>query len=214
MSIKIAAVSDTHGRPFTIPKADLFIHCGDMTAGGSLGETKDFADFIRTNSPCAWNIICVGNHDKCFEDDWESAASLFDARCFVVNNQSVTITVGDETIKLWISGFTPPFMRWSFMATEEELAKMYLSMPDELDILVTHGPPRGILDTGYQDPHVGSIALAEALEWRNVKHNVFGHLHSCGGQSVQPYFEGTTYHNVAACDDAYKLVRQPIIIEL
>jgi Icc-related predicted phosphoesterase len=73
-------------------------------------------------------------------------------------------------------------------------------------------PPRGILDPGGQELHVGSTALTDAVRTRQIAHHVFGHLHDAGGQTVQR--GATTFHNVAACNEEYVLVNQPKIIEL
>jgi Icc-related predicted phosphoesterase len=110
------------------------------------------------------------------------------------------------------SPWTPPFMQWHFMAEESRLAMLYRNMPQKVDVLVTHGPPHGILDPGWQAPHVGSTALAEAIAIREVGHHVFGHLHGAGGKMLQQ--GNTTFYNVAACDEAYKLVNQPRIFEV
>ena len=85
-------------------------------------------------------------------------------------------------------------------------------MPDVVDVLVTHGPPRGILDPGWQEAHPGSTALAGAVAARRIAHHVFGHLHDAGGQSVQ--CGATTFHNVAACNEQYVLVNQPKVINV
>ena len=70
------------------------------------------------------------------------------------------------------------------MADESRLASLYSGMPDTLDMLVTQGPPWGILDPGGQELHVGSTALADAVGTRQIAHHVFGHLHDAGGQTV------------------------------
>ncbi len=85
-------------------------------------------------------------------------------------------------------------------------------MPDTLDMLITHGPPRGILNPGWQDAHVGSTALADAVIARTITHPLFGHLHHAGGKSIQR--GATTFHNVAACNEQYELVNQPKVIEV
>ncbi len=209
--MKLAIISDTHGRPFEIPECDVFIHCGDITAGGSLEETEQFMKWLRRQTQVGLSLIVPGNHDRCFQEEWLAVEDMFASEDVLVMIDQA-IKLGDRTF--YGSPWTPPFMNWFFMADEERLGMLYRAMPKEVDVLITHGPPRGILDTGYQDPHVGSIALAEAIEWRNIKHNVFGHLHSCGGQTVQPYVDGTIYHNVAACDDAYNMVRKCKVLEI
>lgn len=110
------------------------------------------------------------------------------------------------------SPWTPPFHDWAFMKPEADLAKVFSGMPQGIDLLITHGPPRGILDPGYRTPYAGSLALLEAVSTRNVKHHVFGHLHGAGGQTVE--MGDTQFYNVAACDEAYNLVHGCRVIEL
>lgn len=64
------------------------------------------------------------------------------------------------------------------MGTEEDLRRRFLNMPQEMDVLITHGPPKGILDND-----IGSVALREAIEKRLIRRHVFGHLHERGGES-------------------------------
>ncbi len=55
-------------------------------------------------------------------------------------------------------------------------------------------------------------ALAAAVSARNVQHHVLGHLHAAGGHMVQQGH--TTFYNVAACDEAYKLVNEPRVFNI
>lgn len=95
---------------------------------------------------------------------------------------------------------------------EQRLAALYEALPAEVDVLVTHGPPWGVLDPGWQAAHAGSTALAAAVSTRNVQHHVFGYLHAAGGRMMQR--EHTTFYNVAAFNDAYELVNQPRSFEV
>ena len=103
-------------------------------------------------------------------------------------------------------------MQWHFMATEQKLATMYEEMPAAIDVLITHGPPWGILDPGWKAAHAGSTTLREAVNVRSVKHHVFGHLHAAGGRMLQQ--ENTIFYNVAACDEDYKLMNQPRLFDV
>lgn len=211
--MRVAAISDTHGRlNWSVPSCDVFIHAGDITGRGSLQETAVFASKLREfmDSPDGPQhaIIVPGNHDECFELFPMPVRELFGENVHVLLDQAVVL----DGVRFYGSPWTPPFMRWHFMADESRLASLYYGMPDTLDMLVTHGPPWGILDPGWQEPHVGSTALADAIVNRRIAHHVFGHLHDAGGQSIQR--GGTTFHNVAACNEQYVLVNQPKIIEL
>jgi len=183
-----------------------------MTGGGSLQETAVFAARLRKvmegpDGP-AHAIIVPGNHDACFETFPDAARGLFGANVYVLQDEPLVL----GGITFYGSPWTPPFMLWHFMAEESRLAMLYRNMPEEVDVLVTHGPPHGILDPGWKVLHVGSTALAKAIDERKVRHHVFGHLHAAGGRMIQR--GETTFYNVAACDEAYKLINPPRVFEV
>ena len=211
--MRVAVTSDTHGRQnWIMPSCDVFVHAGDITGRGSIEETSRFAARLRDemSSPHGprYAIIVPGNHDQCFETFPQPSRELFGKNVHVLVDEAVTL----DGVRFYGSPWTPRFMRWHFMATESKLASLLSSMPEALDVLVTHGPPRGILDPGWQEPHVGSVALADAVATRRITHHVFGHLHDAGGQTVQR--GATTFHNVAACNEQYVLVNQPKVIHV
>ncbi len=211
--MRVAVTSDTHGRQnWEMPPCDVFVHAGDITGRGSIEETSRFAARLRDemSSPHGPRhaIIIPGNHDQCFGLFPTPVRELFGENVHVLVDEAVIL----EGVRFYGSPWTPPFMRWHFMADERRLASLYSDMPDALDMLVTHGPPRGILDPGWQEAHVGSTALVDAVAARKITHHVFGHLHAAGGQSIQS--GTTTFHNVAACNDQYVLVNQPKVIEV
>jgi Icc-related predicted phosphoesterase len=211
--MRIAAISDTHGRQnWEMQNCDVFIHAGDMTGRGSLRETAAFAARLRKEmesaSGPAHAIIVPGNHDECFETLPGAARELFGPNVYVLQDEPLVL----EDITFYGSPWTPPFMLWYFMAEESRLAALYEDMPASVDVLVTHGPPHGILDPGWNVTHAGSLALAKAVADRQVRHHVFGHLHGAGGQLVRQ--GDTSFYNVAACDEEYRLINQPRVFEV
>jgi Icc-related predicted phosphoesterase len=211
--MKVAAISDTHGRQnWEMPNCDVFIHAGDMTGRGSLQETAAFATRLRAEmeSPRGPThaIIVAGNHDECFEKFPRAARALFAVNVHVLQDEPLVL----DGVTFYGSPWTPPFMQWHFMAEESQLAILYQNIPASVDVLVTHGPPLGILDPGWTGTHVGSTALAEAISQRKVRHHVFGHLHAAGGQMVEQ--ANTSYYNVAGCDEQYTLINQPRVFEI
>lgn len=213
--MKIAAISDTHGRPFHIPMCDVFIHAGDLTAGGTYEESYEQIARIRgmlsfysnrSNIPV---IIVPGNHDKAFEDELPRFKEVLEdyrgmGDIHVLIDQSVVI----DGKTFYGSPWTPTYKHWSFMSDEDELERKYRNMPDTLDVLITHGPPHGILDPGFEAKHAGSEALRDAVEHRAVRHHFFGHLHAAGGQTWG------RFHNVACVDEAYNIKRGCLEIEI
>ena len=195
-----------------MPACDVFIHAGDMTVRGSLQETAVFAARLqeRLDSPDGPQhaIIVPGNHDECFELLQGPTLGLFGPRVHILLNQALVL----DGVHFFGSPWTPPFMQWHFMATEQRLAALYEDMPAVVDVLITHGPPWGILDPGWEAAHAGSTSLREAVNARSVEHHVFGHLHQAGGLMLER--KHTTFYNVAACDEEYNLVNQPRLFDV
>ena len=220
MAMRLAVISDTHGREgWEIPECDVLIHCGDITAGGSLEETSKFASALRLSLILASRnprVIAVpGNHDGCFQ-------AFPDEMRRIMKANSIDLLI-DEGVEIdgktfWGSPWTPTFMEWHFMGSEDELAeKAFKPMPRELDVLITHGPKYGTLDrlgkrwggtSGWQ-----YSSLRRAIIERDIKHHFFGHIHNEGGMSVVTG-DGMTSYNVAACDEAYNLVRSCRVLDI
>ncbi len=154
--MRVAAISDTHGRrDWSVPRCDVFVHAGDMTGDGSLRETALFAKRLEEEMKSPGGpqhaIIVPGNHDECLERFLEPTLAFFGPKIHVLLDQSFVL----DGVRFYGSPWTPPFMRWSFMADENRLASLYDNMPPAVDVLVTHGPPRGILDPWMEDPACG-----------------------------------------------------------
>lgn len=214
--MRVACISDTHGRGgWRIPKCDVFVHAGDLTETGSTEEVLFRLGQIRGDAPRGIPMVIVpGNHDMAFQKHLDVILEVLEDHaswgpCHVLIDQVVEIAGR----RFYGSPWTPPFHDWSFMLEEDALADLYKeSMPGKIDLLITHGPPRGILDPGFKKTYAGSLALLKAVSERKIGHHVFGHLHGAGGHDVE--IGGVHFHNVAACDEAYVLVRGCKVIEL
>jgi Icc-related predicted phosphoesterase len=98
-------------------------------------------------------------------------------------------------------------------------------IPDDIDVLLTHCPPYGILDQSHQsnwrnltgEKHLGSVELKEVLDekiMRNAAPRVvaFGHIHGDGGKKVQ--MGDTLYINASLCNEDYEPLNDIITIDL
>lgn len=63
------------------------------------------------------------------------------------------------------------------MYSEKEGEKLWSMIPENTDILVTHGPPYGILDTNIQNQHTGCPHLLQRVLAIKPRLHVFGHIH-------------------------------------
>jgi Icc-related predicted phosphoesterase len=107
---------------------------------------------------------------------------------------------------------TPRFFDWAFNADEDDLYETWSKIPDGIDILVTHGPPKGVLDITQDGDSVGCPILAAEIMYRiKPKYHIFGHIHEGYGQQK---IEGITYINASTCNRKYQPVNPPIILDI
>lgn len=130
-------------------------------------------------------------------------------------------------IRLWGSPWQPTFPLprpgekpyWAFNLDEAALAEKWAMIPVDTDILVTHGPPRGVGDYVPMDAlHVGSPSLYDRVaaigreRGRPLPLHVFGHIHSGRGQYEPPC--GGLMVNASLVDERYRPVHEPIVVEI
>lgn len=193
--MKIAAFSDCHWLYEGIkefPEADICIFAGDWCGSGYyIDETLKFLSWFK-NLPYKIKIAIPGNHDRLCEANESASKDLF--------NQVGAKLLIDEQIeinglKIYGTPWTPIFHNWAYMLPDEQLKWKFKAIPLDTDILVTHTPPKGILDPG----DYGSEALRKALNNINPKIHIFGHNH--GGYGYQENIN-TKFYNVSICSDA------------
>jgi len=206
----ICCISDTHGyKPKNLPIADVLVHAGDFTAS-RIHYHDDALEFLRWfgAQPHRHKILIAGNHDFLPYHDKDS----FYINC-VANGisylQDSAVTISN--VKFYGSPWTPPFFDWAFMQPEHELEDTFAQIPLDTDVLITHGPSLGILDSVPHAGHVGSYSLADAIEKLLLKAHVFGHIHGNHGEYTE---NGTQYVNAAIMTESYKPTQQPVVITI
>lgn len=179
--MQLALISDTHGRHAQLaipPSADVIVCCGDFTKRGTRDETVAFLDWLAS-----WDkprLLVGGNHDFFAERRPEEMRELCAAREIT---WLLDAPIDVRGMRAYGSPWTPRFrdMAWN----EDRGAKIrarWEAIPRELDVLITHGPPHGILDRMFLGAHVGCEALrAVALERAPALH-AFGHIHEAFGE--------------------------------
>jgi Icc-related predicted phosphoesterase len=181
--IRLVCISDTHTHllpPSEVPAGDILIHAGDLTHSGTAKELGQTLDWLRS-LPHPHKVFIGGNHDTGLAHD-EVRASLGVSRggLTYLDNETVDIVVRGRTVRLHGSAWTPQHGNFAFQYPRSgKLAReLWTALEPGLDVLVTHGPPRGHVDGpgGY-----GCDALLDAL-WR-VKPRVMvcGHIHAGRG---------------------------------
>lgn len=211
-NFKIDCISDTHNRHkhFTMPGGDLLIHAGDASLGGKVSELLNFLDWYA-KQPYGIKIFVPGNHDWICEKN--PALMKDEARqrgIHLLNDEALLVkSVNDPSIniKVWGSPIQPEFCNWAFNRTRgDEIARHWAMIPDDTEILITHGPAMFIrdwvlrMDSSYDN--VGCWDLANTIRTRlkKLKLHVFGHIHYGEGHT---YKDGITYVNASVLDEQY-----------
>jgi len=206
--MKIVIFSDTHGkhRDIVLPEADLMICAGDMTIYGSRTELLKFAEWFG-EQPGEIKLATPGNHDFCFQD-----RRRVQAENILGNHEIHTVIDGTATVyglNIYLSPWTPTFGDWAFMQDDDLLGYRWKMIPDDTDILVTHGPPFGILDETVAGPHAGSKTLRHRVLGSEIALHAFGHIHEGHGSIV---LAKQSFHNVSICDFFYDPTNEPLYI--
>ena len=213
----IVAMSDTHGRHYSleVPDGDVLIHAGDFCRWGSRRDVDEFVEWFA-EFPHEYKIVIAGNHDMALEK-YLTYASIFDRPEYGIKYLGDSWTAIEDGPKIWGSPYTPPFQHWAFMLEEDALARKFAMIPDDVDVLITHGPPAGVLDfTDLEGVPAGSHSLTSRIDEmmhakdRKLVH-IFGHIHERWGSLTNG---GYRAYNVAICDFKYNPVRPCTVIEL
>lgn len=207
---RLVFLSDTHNKlsKINVPDGDVLIHAGDATM---LGKVEEVSKFLKefNELPHKHKIYIAGNHDGLYENSsTESVDVLLGQFPDIHYLQDSGITL--DGLNYYGSPATPHFMDWYFNYDQEELEDIWAKVPDNTDVLITHGPPHGILDAVGSRIVGDELLLNRVLEVRPKIH-VFGHIHEGAGR----YFDGHTHFvNAAVLDEYYSVANDPIVIDV
>lgn len=201
--MRILHISDTHGlhHKLSLPEADVLVHSGDFTFAGAESEAYDFMEWL-IGLPYADKVFIAGNHDDCMLGA-DSISGLPDNVHYLCNSGATLCG---------ISFYGVPLLMGDILSGDYD--DMIGKVPDKTDILITHQPPFGILDSGERDRpvHYGDQLLLEMVNAVRPKLHLFGHNHnnygtvSCGG---------TTFSNATMLDNNYELKPlRPILLDI
>lgn len=162
-------------KDLSLGSGDILFHCGDFTKKGHLTEVLDFASYIEKQD-YKHKVEIAGNHDFFFENnDRFEAEKIFNEHGIVYLNDSYVIL---EDMKIWGCPVQPWFYDWAFNRKRGmEIKKHRDLIPDDINILLTHGPPHGILDRTHCGEYVGCEELLKIVARINPHIHVFGDIH-------------------------------------
>lgn len=198
--MKIIAVSDLHGETPKLPAGDLLIVAGDLTASDSKAGYERLLDWWSgLDFDC--KLIVPGNHDVMLQRNEEVKRWLSP---WVLVDQGIEY----RGLKIWGSPWTFRFTNINPMCAAftkrdcRDLKAKWDLIPADTDILVTHGPPHGILDESKHRERFGCLKLREAVDKLKPKLHIFGHIHEDG---LKTHVEnGTLFMNVSFLDADYE----------
>lgn len=207
---RLVLISDTHNKHLemaTLPEGDILIHAGDFSARGSLDELLSFNDWLGKISH-RYKVLVSGNHDHCFQRTPDKAQELL-TNAIYLQDRLVEI----EGLRLYGSPWQPWFFDWAFnLSRGSELRAVWEKIPDQTDVLITHTPPYGILDTILNGKKVGCEELATRVkQLRNLRLHVFGHIHEADGEEIHG---NVRFVNASICTVEYQPDNSPVVVDL
>jgi Icc-related predicted phosphoesterase len=189
--MRIVCVSDTHARhdKTVVPDGDILIHAGDLTSHGDLEDVESFDRWLGA-LPHPHKVVICGNHDFCFQEMASRARSRI-TNAIYLEDESVEV----EGVKIYGSPWQPWFGGWAFnLQRGPEIAAKWKLIPDDTQILVTHGPPEGVLDRTTRGEFAGCRDLFDRVLEVKPRLHVFGHIHEAAGRAD---FDGITFVNAS-----------------
>lgn len=191
--MEIIVTSDTHNDHglLKLPaKMDLFIHCGDFTYNSTLEEIKGFFSWIDSLD-ATYKVIIAGNHDKMFALDKAQALKHKPRSVVYLENSGVRLPNG---LTIYGVPVVPRHKPHAFTLLPEQTKPFFERIPHGTDILVTHAPPKGILDKSKAGESCGSEYLLNRVKEVTPKMHLFGHIHESYGTMES---EGIRFVNAA-----------------
>ena len=214
--MRIWAISDTHGRhrELEVPHYDLLIHAGDEANDPSPykneRESLDFFDWLY-GLP-GHKVFVPGNHSVAIERGWVKPK----VPCLIDSHVDI------DGVGIYGSPWTPTFgsSRWVYHKDRGKMGDVWDMMP-KCDVLVTHGPPKGILDLaedreGHNQVHCGCRSLLRKVLEVKPRVHIYGHIHSDGDNHNSGIYRNydICFVNAAVVNNSYDLINHGFILDL
>ena len=224
--IRIVCISDTHSQIETsqivIPDGDIIIHAGDFSNIGLLQEVRKFNNWIGS-LPHTHKIVIAGNHELSFDadticqvlpDDSDDTITVEKMKkelknCTYLQDSGVEL----YGIKIYGSPWQPEFGNWGFnLQRGVACLEKWNKIPNDTDILITHGPPLGYGDLCKNELRAGCVELLNTVRLRvQPKYHIYGHIHE--GYGVRSDGQ-TTFINASICNVNGLPNNKPIVFDI
>ena len=125
-------------------------------------------------------MFVAGNHDTSIEKRLVRPTDFTSKGIVYLENESTCI----EGLNIWGTPYTPSFgVGWAYNKSRDKMDKLWKSIPENTNIVVSHGPPKGILDLSYSREGTlefcGCAAMKKNIMILKPKLVLFGHIHNC-----------------------------------
>ncbi|KAJ3663776.1 hypothetical protein Zmor_008003 [Zophobas morio] len=224
--VRIVCMSDTHSEydNFTfriIPDGDIFIHAGDFSMWGEDHEIIKFNNWIKS-LPHRHKVVIAGNHELSFDEKCIFFTTFYrkhkgevrDVKklltdCIYLEDSAVTLC----GLKIYGSPWQPEHGGLAFnLPRGQAILEKWNQIPEDVDILVTHGPPLGHGDRLISGGRAGCVELLSTIQKRvKPKFHIFGHIHEGYGISTDGT---TTFVNACTCNRHYVPRNLPIVFDI
>ena len=200
LNIRIAMISDTHGghEDLKVPSADVLIHAGDFTRYGRKSDVESFNSWMGAQAH-KFKLVVNGNHEV--NAPWQKQVRDVLSNCMFLKNQSATILIPPNakrkkatSLKIYGTDFYWPMRSKN---------PYYDKIPDDVDILISHGPCKSHVDGG-----LGCTELRNVVERIKPRLVVSGHIHKAHGTITK---DGVTYVNAANAREGHGRIGWPAL---
>ena len=198
-------------------RVDVAIHCGDLTEESRIEEYQSALNLLKEiNAPL--KLVIAGNHDFTMDEpaferkisearqtlEPELVAKFYgrpgESRQLFESEEakSAGIVFLDEgthqfklqngaTLNVYASPYTPSFGQWGFQYHPNK--GRHFEIQEGVDVVVTHGPPKGIMDVTASGERAGCPDLFAAVARARPRIHCFGHVHEGWGAKLVSWRE-------------------------
>ena len=215
--MKITLISDTHNKhkfvTNDLPGGDLLIHAGDISSMGYEHEIREFCKWFNNIDNYTHKVFIAGNHDWGFQNNVEIVKEILNFYENITYLQDNSTLLGEDMVSVYGSPWQPEFYNWAFNLPRQgvELKEKWDNIPNNTDILITHGPAYGYVDKVIgRTENLGCELLTEKIKELKPKIHVCGHIHTGYGYT----FDGDTHYiNASVLNESYVYYNKPLTIE-
>ena len=185
--LRLVVLSDTHQHHRyldPLPAGDVLIHCGDWSNWATTAQdTADFNAWLKTQSHPV-KICVAGNHEMSLNGKDQETNEKIVNNAVYLQGQGCSF----NGVSFWGGPWNKERDMFkcakAFSIPPKESHRLWSRIPNDVDILITHSPPHGVLDRKDKQgkvSHMGCPALFDQVVRACPTLHLFGHCHhDCG----------------------------------